>query len=311
MLPFGLSKDNSTFIHELGHRFYFKSLPPNAVKSWENIIDGRKITITKELVDNYKDNLKTVIFYTVSKDDPSTLVTPSSSEMENEIKKWIEKETNPVNKEVYKFLLNATPLTYLFEPGFHIDKINKNLDRHIGSKINLEFITHYGNTNAAEAFADAFRKYITKGTNALGEWTKAFFKDIVSSGGVHIKESEKRRLRIEMKNDILKFIDLILDDGMASGATTTGDVAKNLAKGSVDVIGGKCPEGQVYDKKLKTCVQIEESSIIKGWVKGKPFGKKIDLDLERKEIYKSMLKIGNLTRKRKHPWEYNHDDDER
>jgi len=64
-----------------------------------------------------------------------------------------------------------------------------------------------------------------------------------------------------MKDDIVRYIDLILDNGggMTSGATTTGNVAKNLAKGKVDVVGGTCPPGQVYDKKLKTCVQVEES----------------------------------------------------
>lgn len=136
-----------------------------------------------------------------------------------------------------------------------------------------------------------------------------------------------------MKNDIVKYIDLILDagggGGMASGATTTGDVAKNPTKGNVDVIGGECPEGQVYDrkkkvcvpvkneeatgvkcpegqtydKKLKTCIQIEES-IIRGYTKGKPFGKPFDMKKMADLEFETMLKINSRIRKRKEKWEY-------
>lgn len=40
--------------------------------------------------------------------------------------------------------------------------------------------------------------------------------------------------------------------------TTTGDVEQNLSRGNVDVIGGECPDGMVYDKKKKTCVPKDE-----------------------------------------------------
>lgn len=50
----------------------------------------------------------------------------------------------------------------------------------------------------------------------------------------------------------------------SSGATTTSDVARNLTKGNVDVIGGKCPNGQYYDKKKKVCVPIKKESTVVG-----------------------------------------------
>jgi hypothetical protein len=66
--------------------------------------------------------------------------------------------------------------------------------------------------------------------------------------------------------NLLQRIDILLsDEAMASGATTTGNVEKNLAKGSVDVVGGSCPKGQVYDKSKKVCVPIKnETSVVGG-----------------------------------------------
>lgn len=54
--------------------------------------------------------------------------------------------------------------------------------------------------------------------------------------------------------DLLKKIDLVLQDEIDSGATTSGNVAINTAKGKIDVIGGECPKDQVYDKIKKVCV---------------------------------------------------------
>jgi hypothetical protein len=42
--------------------------------------------------------------------------------------------------------------------------------------------------------------------------------------------------------------------------TTTAGIAQPLAQGSVDVIGGGCPEGYKYDKEKKICVpEVEEA----------------------------------------------------
>jgi len=74
--------------------------------------------------------------------------------------------------------------------------------------------------------------------------------------------------------DIINKIDKLLGD-QTSGATTTGNVATNLAKGHVDVIGGvrrgvssigyQCPKGQVWDKTTRKCVPSKnESSVVGG-----------------------------------------------
>lgn len=63
--------------------------------------------------------------------------------------------------------------------------------------------------------------------------------------------------------DIINKIDKLLGD--ETGATMTGNVATNLAKGHVDVVGGSCPKGQRYDKKKKVCVPVaDESSVVGG-----------------------------------------------
>lgn len=59
--------------------------------------------------------------------------------------------------------------------------------------------------------------------------------------------------------DLLKKIDLMLNDEII-----TGDVETNTAKGSIDVVGGKCPKGQKYDKDKKVCVPIKNESVVVG-----------------------------------------------
>ena len=53
-----------------------------------------------------------------------------------------------------------------------------------------------------------------------------------------------------MSKDIINKINILIGEE----GTVTADVEQNLAKGHVDVIGGECPKGYVYDKKKKVCV---------------------------------------------------------
>jgi hypothetical protein len=60
--------------------------------------------------------------------------------------------------------------------------------------------------------------------------------------------------------DITNKIDILIQDEIS-----TGDVSTNTAKGHIDVVGGKCPDGQVYDRIKKVCIpkKNESSSIQK------------------------------------------------
>jgi predicted HNH restriction endonuclease len=55
--------------------------------------------------------------------------------------------------------------------------------------IDLEFVTDYAATKPNEAFAEVFAHWVIK-RNTLGEWTRAFFKEIVRSGGANIREEK-------------------------------------------------------------------------------------------------------------------------
>ena len=46
-----------------------------------------------------------------------------------------------------------------------------------------EATADYGAFNPSEAFAEAFRLYVTQGPRVLGEWTRQFFRDVVRAGG--------------------------------------------------------------------------------------------------------------------------------
>lgn len=63
--------------------------------------------------------------------------------------------------------------------------------------------------------------------------------------------------------DIIEKINKLLQDD--DGATTTSNVATNLAQGHVDVVGGGCPKGMRYSKSKKVCVPIkDEASVVGG-----------------------------------------------
>lgn len=60
--------------------------------------------------------------------------------------------------------------------------------------------------------------------------------------------------------DILNKIDILLTDE----ATVAANVAQNKAQGSVDVVGGECPDGYVWDAKKKVCVKKSDESTVVG-----------------------------------------------
>lgn len=62
--------------------------------------------------------------------------------------------------------------------------------------------------------------------------------------------------------DLLKKLDMMID------TTVAGDVATNTAKGKIDVIGGECPKGTVYDKVKKVCVPSKNESSVSAMVAG-------------------------------------------
>ena len=95
--------------------------------------------------------------------------------------------------------------------------------------------------------------------------------------------------------DIIRRIDIVLGDQAmtaGSGATTTANVATNLAKGHVDVVGGECPKGQRYDLKRKVCVPAVGSHI-KKWIEESSRNPKAGDRFEYKGKKLSILMVGS------------------
>lgn len=57
-------------------------------------------------------------------------------------------------------------------------------------------------------------------------------------------------------------------DRMIADTTVAADVATNTAKGHIDIIGGECPKGTVYDKVKKVCVPSKNESTVASSVVG-------------------------------------------
>ena len=71
----------------------------------------------------------------------------------------------------------------------------------VGQRIHIEFITDYAKKNGEEAFCEAFALWVLQ-RGKLGEWTRAFFKEVASSGGANIKE-EKDLVEVYMGEMIM------------------------------------------------------------------------------------------------------------
>ena len=62
--------------------------------------------------------------------------------------------------------------------------------------------------------------------------------------------------------EIYRIMDLLQKLNMMVDTTVAADVATNTAKGKIDVIGGECPKGTVYDKVKKVCVPSKNEASV-------------------------------------------------
>ena len=172
MKLYGTGMTQDTFTHELGHRFWYRELPSNAKKHWQDTIKSKKVSIERTDVENfvkkYFDKHGSKLY-----------------KRRAGLKVIDKKEDNVETKAKYK-VLQMTPV---YSTNNHSEVITKLADRWVGpgKEIPIEHITTYGNTNAEEAFAEAFKLYIIRGPGKLGEWTRWFFREIVRTGGATLK----------------------------------------------------------------------------------------------------------------------------
>lgn len=179
---YGCGMTQDTFTHELGHRFWYRNVPSNAKKHWQDTIKSKKVSIERkdveDYVEKYFDNNGNKIY-----------------KRRVGLKIIDKKETNAETKAKFK----AMQMSSVWSAENKKEVVTKLADRWVGpgKEIPIEHITNYGNTNAEEAFAEAFKLYIVKGPGKLGEWTRWFFREIVRTGGASINEMKIQEVNMK------------------------------------------------------------------------------------------------------------------
>jgi DNA topoisomerase IB len=171
----------TTFIHETGHRFYYRVMPSNAREHWDDVMKSHTVEITPQDVTSFISDVY-------------------NSEMTGrELEALVERSTNldPEMKAKYRFLADHNPAYVATPEGVteHHRKFN------LGEKVNLEHITDYGATSPVEAFAEAFQLYVRKGPRAFGPWTRSFFERLTHSGRSAAIERIAARYKDKKKTD--------------------------------------------------------------------------------------------------------------
>jgi hypothetical protein len=192
IFPLGMSDNlnDSTLVHEIGHRYWFRKVPNRAQKAWEDKINSGMIDVNDDMIDKFcKRYFDTQYGYFKKRKD---ILADAKANIDD-----------PTLKTVFINLSDRTPIWSVQDK---YESYDYNLDStrgfakklaiytgwmqkvHSGERYTIEFISDYGNTNPAESFAEVFRKWVAGRVGQLGPWTRAFFKEIVRTGGANIRE---------------------------------------------------------------------------------------------------------------------------
>ena len=179
---YGCGMTQDTFTHELGHRFWYRNVPSNAKKHWQDTIKSKKVSIERKDVEDYVEKY--------FDNNGSKLHKRKAG-----LRVIDKKEDNAETKAKFK----AMQMSSVWSAENKKEVVTKLADRWVGpgKEIPIEHITNYGNTNAEEAFAEAFKLYIVKGPGKLGEWTRWFFREIVRTGGANINEMKIQEINMK------------------------------------------------------------------------------------------------------------------
>lgn len=166
IFPLGLDRD--TFFHEVGHRFWFRSLPSNARAHWNETLGTQTVEIQRKDIEDFAAKY--------IEGQPSM----TSSELVHLVS---QKENDPEIQAKYRTLADGAPGTWATTPREVQNYLVKNFD---GKKVYLEEISDYGNTSPVEAFAEVFMMWVSEGPGRVNPWTRQFFKEISRSGGAKV-----------------------------------------------------------------------------------------------------------------------------
>lgn len=153
ILPLGQSVD--TYIHEMGHRWYYQIFTSARRAKWEEVFNEDLLEITESDVDEL---LALIRKYEPEAKDDITKIT------EKAIQEYRQKH-NGDELAMYKadYFSRNTMFWIHFDAATEMDKLKEVYkDRFVGKKVMKNFISDYGNTNEKEAFADLFKDYARK-----------------------------------------------------------------------------------------------------------------------------------------------------
>lgn len=172
LLIFGLgfvASDGGTFIHEVGHRFWYKQLGTQARAAWTEAFRTRTSEITEGDVVAYHKQV-------------AVPATRDGRYDEDRARQIVEQEPDEVMKAKFRELVEHVWIGA--ETADDVLTFHKKFE--IGEKVHIEDISSYATTNPVEAFAEAFRFYVLKGPGALGPWTRQYFREVSRSGGAKL-----------------------------------------------------------------------------------------------------------------------------
>lgn len=175
----GLEKPD-VLIHEIGHRFYYRRLPKNALAEWVDVIKNKRAYMSNDAVVRWVAEVITPLWNS-----------KRAEYTQDDVRKATERalaDADEVTMAQFRHLAENLP-SYTRDPVAVAETMTSH---HSDDAVLVEHVTNYGATNPEEAFAEAFKLYVHKGPGALGEWTRQFFKDIVRSGGAKLRSSKKR-----------------------------------------------------------------------------------------------------------------------
>ena len=182
--PAGLTNEY-VFIHEVGHRYYYRELTEGQRATWVADFKQRNVTVTEKAVQTFLDTYVGPWVAGYFGEDKSTI----AERMQKTIG---ERESDPKTRIVFVNLMNrlldnvarkrvpgvASPVGYNDAEWVLKHLINEEITVKVEPESSM-FVTNYGETNPSEYFAESFMEYVDKGPRALKPPVRAFFENIV------------------------------------------------------------------------------------------------------------------------------------
>lgn len=161
----GFTGFEGTFVHEMGHRYWFKSMSGQARAHWDDVM-------TKNLVKIEPSDVAAFVKLVDIKMDHSEMLGLVNRAPVDEIQRAKFRELTRING--YDVASKAD----------YQERLERLM---VGDPVLLEDISEYAASGGPiEAFAEAFKAYVLKGPRALGPMTRTLFETVVATGGVKL-----------------------------------------------------------------------------------------------------------------------------